>query len=120
MVATYESFSVRVKELLEETAAGKDYNQTGTDGPNELYDFVSTIAGGPGHALGEIIYKVKRYAAKGNEEDLLKIAAWAFLVWRTHSQSEGFKIGDAQGDLERELAGSSPNFGVPRTPGVSA
>lgn len=68
-----------VRSLLEPTAQGKGYNTTGVDGQNELYAFVQGVAG-EGHALGEIIYKVKRYAAKGNLEDVLKIAAWAFLI----------------------------------------
>ena len=43
---------------------------------------MAETAGGPGHALGEIIYKVRRYAARRNAEDLVKIVAWAYLVWR--------------------------------------
>lgn len=78
----FASFCEAVRVLLDETAAGKGYNQAGLAGPNPLYAFVSETAGGPGHALGEIIYKVRRYAARRNPEDLLKIAAWAYLVWR--------------------------------------
>ena len=44
--------------------------------------FVAETAGGPGHALDEIIYKVRRYAARRDPADLVKIAAWAYLVWR--------------------------------------
>ena len=76
---TFEEFVRQVRALLEPTAAGKGYNATGVDGPNDLYAFVQSVAG-DGHALGEIIYKAKRYAAKGNPDDVLKIAAWAFLV----------------------------------------
>ena len=50
-------------------------------GPNPLYQFVSETVGGPGHALGEMIFKIRRYAARRDPEDLLKIAAWAYLVW---------------------------------------
>jgi ABC-type glycerol-3-phosphate transport system substrate-binding protein len=81
---TFDEFIAAVKELLEPTAAGKGYNITGVDGPNELYDFVHGIAGGNGHALGEIIYKVRRYASKNDPKDIAKIAAWAFLIWRKH------------------------------------
>jgi len=80
---SYKDFSELVRNLLEGAAAQKSYNRTGVDGRNDLYDFVSDIAG-DGHSLGEIVYKVKRFAAKKNPEDLLKIAAWAFLVWRKH------------------------------------
>ena len=81
---TFDEFVSEVRGLLEPTAAGKGYSATGTDGPNQLYDFVQGMNGGPGHALGEIVYKAKRYAAKGNLEDVLKIAAWAFLVYKYH------------------------------------
>jgi len=37
---------------------------------------------GHAHALGEIVYKARRYAAKRNVEDVLKIAAWAYLIWK--------------------------------------
>lgn len=80
---TYQDFTQAVKELLEGKAKTKKYNETGIDGPNQLFEFVSSLGEGPPlHALGEIVYKVKRYAALKNEEDVLKIAAWAFLVWR--------------------------------------
>jgi hypothetical protein len=78
---TWEQFTTQVAALLDPTAQSKGYNVTGVDGENQLYDFVSSFAGDR-HALGEIVYKVKRYAAKGNPEDVVKIAAWAFLVWR--------------------------------------
>lgn len=79
---TFQQFMDQVKGLCEGKAKEKKYNATGIDGPNQLYDFVHELTGGPHHALGEIVYKVQRYAAKGNEEDILKVAAWAFLVWR--------------------------------------
>lgn len=34
-----------------------------------------------GHALGEIVYKAVRFQSKKNPEDLIKAAAWAYLVW---------------------------------------
>lgn len=34
------------------------------------------------HALGEMVYKVLRYKSQSNKEDLIKIAAWAFLEWK--------------------------------------
>ena len=75
-------FCEAVRALLDETAAGKGYHRSGLTGSNPLYEFVAETAGGPGHALGEIIYKVRRYAARRDPDDLAKIAAWAFLVWR--------------------------------------
>lgn len=84
---TFTNFEQRVLALLEPTAQSKGYNTTGVDGENKLYQFVAETIGGPGHAIGEIIYKIKRYAARGNPEDLEKIAAWAFLAWRHHDPS---------------------------------
>ena len=84
-----------MRALLDEEAAGKGYHQGGLTGPNPTYDFVAETAGGPGHPLGEIIHKVRRYAARRDPADLVKIAAWAYLVWRfdrpdtRHPGSEG-------------------------------
>jgi len=77
----FASFCEAVRELLDETAADKGYQRTGLTGPNPVYACVAETAGGPGHALGKIINKVRRYAARGNREDLVKVAAWAYLVW---------------------------------------
>ena len=77
----FTSFCEAVRDLLDESAADKGYHRAGLTGSNPLYAFVEETANGPGHALGEIIYKVRRYAARGNPEDLLKVAAWAYLVW---------------------------------------
>lgn len=85
---TFALFLLEVRLLLEPTAAGKGYSTTGIDGTNTLYEFVQEMAG-PGHALGEIVYKARRYGAKRNPEDLLKIAAWAFLLWKHHDTSGG-------------------------------
>lgn len=83
---TFDAFANRMRRLLEPTAQGKGYNTTGVDGQNMLYEFVAETVGGPGHAVGEAIYKVKRYAARRNPEDLEKLAAWAFLMWKHHQE----------------------------------
>ena len=80
---TFDEFVAGVRGLMEPTAQSKGYNTTGIDGENALYGFVSQFAG-PHHALGEIVYKAVRYNAKGNPEDLLKIAAWAWLAYKHH------------------------------------
>lgn len=81
MDRTWAEFTKHVEALLAPTASAKGYNTTGIDGQNQLYEFVQSFAGNH-HALGEIVYKAKRYAAKGNPEDILKAAAWCFLIWR--------------------------------------
>lgn len=88
---TFDQFVGSIKALLEPTAQGKGYNTTGIDGENQLYEFVQSFAG-PHHALGEITYKAVRYEAKRNPEDLLKIAAWAYLAWRHHATTTAAAI----------------------------
>ena len=88
MTPTYEDFCKEVEALLNYAASDKGYNRTGVDGENALYDFVNSIVGENKHALGEIIYKVRRYASKRDPKDVLKIAAWAFLIWRDHKCQE--------------------------------
>ena len=85
-IGEFDSFCAAVYVLLSRTAAQKNYNRTGTDGPNPLYEFVRDMTGSDAHALGEIVYKAKRFSAKHDIEDILKIAAWAFLIWKYRSQ----------------------------------
>lgn len=77
---TFQEFCGQVEKLLNGTAAGKGYNATGPDSQNQLYEFVQRVSGGHQHAQGEIIYKIQRFAAKGNLEDIYKAAAWCFLI----------------------------------------
>lgn len=81
---TFREFMSQVEELVNGTAAQKGYSPNGPDGPNLLFEFVEHVTGGPHHAIGEGIYKLVRYEAKHNPEDLLKAAAWCFLAWRHH------------------------------------
>ncbi len=82
----FEAFCDAVRDLLDQQAATKGYQQTGLTGPNPLYALVSDMAGGPGHACGEIAYKTIRYAKRRDPNDLLKIAAWSYLIWRFDHQ----------------------------------
>lgn len=85
-VRDYATFAAEVRGLLDSTARGKGYNQTGPEGANVLFELVlNNIGNGePTHALGEIVYKCQRYARKKNPEDILKAAAWCYLIWRHH------------------------------------
>ena len=84
-------FAGKIRSLLDAQASEKGYSGEGADGPNELYEFVRKhIGGNPhAHALGEIIYKVIRFAARGNPEDLEKAAAWLFLIRRDLADNDG-------------------------------
>ena len=85
-----KEFLTELNNLLEETAKEKGYSDQGTEGDNKLYEFIHGQLGNGSHvhALGEIVYKVVRYNSKKNPEDLVKIAAWALLVWQHHQQPE--------------------------------
>ena len=78
------AFSNQVQSKVKDDAEKKGYG--GSD-EAKMQLMMETEAGAPhcGHALGEIKYKVSRYIAKRASEDLVKIAAWAFLIyWKEH------------------------------------
>ena len=105
MSIRFDDFCQQIKDILDAKSAGKGYNEQGAEGRNDLYDFIEKFIGPVqhAHALGEIVYKVVRYAKKQDPEDLEKIAAWAYLIYK-HSQP--FKaiagkpgIGTKQGEI---------------------
>lgn len=77
---TFDDFMQDARELVDGTAKKKGYNQTGADGPNLLFDFIHRM--GLTHSEGEIIYKIVRWHNKRNPEDLLKAAAWIWLIYK--------------------------------------
>jgi len=77
--SSFDLFAEGVKELIEGKAREKGYNESG-EGKNDLMDFTNKFF--PGHAGGEIVYKAIRYGRKRDKADLLKIAAWAYLLWK--------------------------------------
>ena len=79
--SSYDKFSSHVAKLIGAVAESKGYD-------DDLFDFVSSKVTAH-HGLAEIIYKVVRYKEKGDMDDLVKIAAWAFLEWQG-SPSRGF------------------------------
>ena len=81
-----EIFKSQLDQILIKRAQEKGYHNQGLDG-RQLYDFVHDLASN-GHALGEIIYKAIRYNRRRNREDLVKIAAWAFLLYDRDKRNE--------------------------------
>ena len=81
---SFEDFINDVRHQLEGAAVAKNYNAHGVEGQNLLYEAVAEMTGGQHHALGEIVYKARRFlspgARGGDVTDLVKIAAWAFLA----------------------------------------
>ena len=88
MVGTsFEAFSGDVRQLLTKTATSKGYVKAGIhEDTNPLYTMIQQglCQGGHGHALGEIVMKAVRYAERGDKTELLKMAAWAYLIWQHH------------------------------------
>ena len=81
-LVTFDTFVAELREICEAAAKDKGYNNTGIDGKNDLYQFIQSISGSDSHAIGEIIYKAVRYSRKRDKKDLIKIAAWAFLIYK--------------------------------------
>jgi len=81
-IKTFSEFVAGVKDLLEHSATEKGYNNTGVDGMNEMYQFVQNLSHNDNHAIGEILYKCVRFTNKNDKKDLVKIAAWAYLIWK--------------------------------------
>ena len=75
-----------MKASLTSAAKAKGYNATGVDGENRVYGVIHAATGGHGHAIGEIVYKALRYARTRDPMDVIKIAAWAFLVYKHHRE----------------------------------
>jgi hypothetical protein len=83
---TFRAFAHQVEQLLGGAAGKKGYNVGGADAKNPLYEFVLGTTGDHGHAMGECIYKIVRYQKRRNPEDVLKAAAWLFLIYRYHQE----------------------------------
>lgn len=75
-----EEFKQEIERLVKRDAASKGYVGT------RLFD---SLPGVPTHALGEIIYKAHRYAARQQLDDIYKIAAWAYMVADWHRRTQG-------------------------------
>lgn len=77
----------QMQEIVLGKAQSKGYADNAQDDGRDLLDFVNRHC--PSHTEGEIIYKVIRWTKKRDPEDLLKIAAWAFLAWDQHRRQQG-------------------------------
>lgn len=76
---SFYEFMAEVRVLIESKAEDKGYNESGSDS-NPLMEFDLKFF--PGHAAGEVLYKLVRYQAKRDKTDLTKAAAWLYLIWR--------------------------------------
>lgn len=72
----FATFVQAVHDVMSGAAKEKGYGTNPND-PNPLFELT-----GMEHATGEIMYKAIRYRRKQDPADMVKAAAWAFLVWR--------------------------------------
>lgn len=109
----FGAFSAAVRDTIEGKALAKGY--ASEDDGSVLRKFVDQFF--PGHALGEVVYKAVRYSRKGDPTDLIKIAAWAYLVWRGDPLEEEVAtafvanydtIDEVRAEVDRAMA-SRPN-----------
>jgi hypothetical protein len=85
--ADLEKFLQDVVDILESKAKEKGYSDGNLSTyKNDLMSFCSRNFSG--HALGEITYKAVRYQAKKDPRDLVKIAAWAALLYMEDQSKE--------------------------------
>ena len=78
----FAQFFRAVRQIVLGKAQEKGYSK-GADGDGrELLDFIKSQFGD--HPEGEIVYKLIRWRSKKNPEDLLKAAAWIFLIYDQH------------------------------------
>ncbi len=75
----FEQFVREVRAIMQDAAKAKGYSDGDVSAPNELDSFMEKNF--DGHALGECAYKLIRYRAKRDKQDLIKAAAWIFLEW---------------------------------------
>lgn len=77
----FDDFTAEMKRKVIGQAKEKGYITGNEDSGRNLYDFIDRYIGNHGHAIGEIIYKAVRFSRRKDPQDIVKVAAWAFLVW---------------------------------------
>lgn len=83
-------FFNEVRTIFQE-AQQKGYSRGAEGDGRDLLDFIKTHFGN--HATGEAVYKLVRFQKKGDPKDLLKAAAWIFLIWdQQRRQDKPFDI----------------------------
>lgn len=78
---TTGDFTREIEEVIGVTAGKKGYLKKDRHLASRIYEEF-----GRGHMLGEIATKITRYNHIQNYDDLVKIAAWAFLLAREHKK----------------------------------
>jgi hypothetical protein len=85
LARTFEQFVEAVRDSCESHAKRKNYTTEGIDGENQLLRICALLNIDKQHGIGEIIYKCAEYLTNPREVLLIKIAGWAYILWREHS-----------------------------------
>lgn len=83
MEKTFDAFMGQVRDSCEGQAKRKNYYREGDiESPNQLSDVSNLLGLEPQHGIGEIVYKCAEYLKNPREVLLVKIAGWAYILWR--------------------------------------
>ncbi len=63
-------------------AKRKNYTKNDADGDNQLASVMTLLGIAAPHGIGEIIYKCAEFLKTPRKVLLVKIAGWAFILWR--------------------------------------
>ena len=83
---TFAVFMEAVKDSVEGHARRKNYTTGGADDENQLLKVAVLLGIHDQHCIGEIVYKCAEFLkapAETKKVLLLKIAGWAFILWRS-------------------------------------
>lgn len=90
MKASLDEFLEAVRDSVESHAKRKNYTDHGADGENKLVTIMAAMGIGVPHGIGEIVYKCTEYLRNPREVLLIKIAGWAFIIWRGEKDAGKF------------------------------
>lgn len=79
---SFEVFAESVRDSCDGQARRKGYTQNDVNGPNQLSEVGRLLNFEPQHGIGEIVYKCAEYLRNPREVLLIKIAGWAYILWR--------------------------------------
>jgi hypothetical protein len=79
---SFDAFSAAVKDSVDGQAKRKNYAREGLNGRNQLAEVGALLNFEPQHGIGEIVYKCSEYLANPREVLLVKIAGWAYILWK--------------------------------------
>ena len=82
---TFDEFAKAVRDSCEGHAKRKGYTTSDADGDNQLITVATAMGFHEAHSIGEIVYKCAEYLKAPRDVLLIKIAGWAYVVWRARN-----------------------------------